>query len=613
MKDSVRIGCFAAFWGDTREAVQQILDGAEVDYLVSDYLSEITMALLARARAKDPAAGFIGDFVETLRPALPEIARRGIKVITNAGALNPVGCADALSAVLSELGLSLKVAAVVGDDLIGRGDAVRAAAPDDMVTGRPLPDGLSSLNAYLGARPVAAALGDGADVVITGRCVDAAVVLGPLMHEFGWKDDEYDLLAAGSLVGHIVECGPQATGGNVTDWADVPGWDNLGYPVAEVFPDGTAVIGKPAGTGGSVTPLTVGEQIVYEIGDPGAYLLPDVVCDWRQVQLTADGPDLVRVSGARGGAPTRAYKATGTRVNGYRALTTAMFAGVGAAGKAARMGQAVIARAERIGARRGLPGFAETSVEVVGSGQLMGRAPDPSATEAVVKIGVRGASRELLDIFSAEFASMALVAQGMTGVFAGRPRVAPVFEVYHLQVAKAMVEVQVVLDGARTDVEISPGSPGARTSTPELADAPTITESTEGAEGAEGAVVADTAEVPLAAIAVARSGDKGDNANIGVIARRPEFEPVLREQVTAARVAQVFAHLEPSSVSRWALPGLRAVNLLVRDVLGGCGGTSTLRYDPQGKSYAATLLATPVTVPGQWVRAGIVGPSEGAA
>ena len=224
MKDSVRLGCFAAFWGDTRTAIRDILDGAEVDYLVSDYLSEITMALLARARAKDPdGAGFVGDFISTVAPVLSEVSERGIKIVTNAGALNPAACARALSELARDHGIDLKVAAVEGDDLLAQRDQVIAAAPDDMVTGRPVPHDVGSLNAYLGARPIAAALAAGADVVITGRCVDAAVVLGPLMHEFGWKDDEYDLLAAGSLVGHIVECGPQATGGNVTDWASVPG------------------------------------------------------------------------------------------------------------------------------------------------------------------------------------------------------------------------------------------------------------------------------------------------------------------------------------------------------------------------------------------------------
>lgn len=594
MRNSIRIGCFAAFWGDTHTAIQDILDGADIDYLVSDYLSEITMALLARSRAKDPDSGFIDDFVATVAPVLPEVSRRGIKIISNAGALNPAACAQALRVAAEQRGVGLRIAIVEGDDLIGRRDAVVAAAPHDMVTGRTVPPGIESLNAYLGARPIAVALAEGTDVVITGRCVDAAVVLGPLMHEFGWKDDEYDLLAAGTLVGHIVECGPQATGGNVTDWSQVPGWEHVGYPVVECFPDGTAVIGKPAGTGGSVTVASVAEQVVYEIGDPGAYLMADVVCDWRGVSLRQEGLDRVRVSGARGSAPTTTYKATATRTEGYRALTTAMFAGVDAAGKAERMARALIVRVEALGAARGLPAFEETSVEVVGSGQIMGHPLDRSATEVVVKIGVRSGQRDLPDIFAAEFASMALIAQGMTGVFAGRPRVAPVFAVYHLAVDKATVPVRVRLDDTSIEVDISGGSPHAQTSTPELGGTPGIP------------ATADTVAVPLAAIAVARSGDKGDNANIGVIARRPEFEDIVTTQVTPAKVAEFFAHLRPGAIHRWALPGLHAVNLLLTDVLGGTGGTSTLRYDPQGKSYAAMLLSMPVLIPTSWIRRGLV-------
>jgi len=594
MKDSVRFGCFAAFWGDTSSAIGDILGGAEVDYLVSDYLSEVTMALLARARAEDAEGGYITDFVTTVAPVLQEVSRRGIKIITNAGGLNPAACARAVSAAAREQGIDLRVAAVEGDDLLARRDDVVAAAPTDMVTGRDVPRDPESLNAYLGARPIAVALDEGADVVITGRCVDAAVVLGPLMHEFGWKDDEYDLLAAGALVGHIVECGPQATGGNVTDWADVPGWDRLGYPLAECFPDGTAVIGKPSGTGGLVSVPTVAEQVVYEIGDPGAYLLADVVCDWRQVTLVADGPDRVRVSGARGSAPTTTYKVTATRTQGYRALTTAMFAGAGAAGKGRRMADALIERTRRIADARGLTALDRTSVEVVGSGQVMGRVPDPAATEAVVKIGVHSAERAVVEIFSSEFASMALVAQGMTGVFAGRPRVAPAIAVHHLLVEKATVPVRVRLGDRIVEVAVAGGSYAAQTTTPRLGDTPVA------------APAGDTVAVPLLAIARARSGDKGDLANIGVIARRPEFETVLHEQLTPARVADFFAHLQPSSVDRWALPGLHAVNLVLRDVLGGTGGTSTLRYDPQGKSYAAMLLTLTVTVPSAWVEQRLV-------
>jgi hypothetical protein len=585
MKDTVRIGCFAAFWGDTKVAIRDILDGAEVDYLVADYLSEITMALLARAKAKDPEGGFIADFVATIAPVLPEIAQRGIKVVCNAGALNPHAAAKAVRAACAEAGVTLTVAAVKGDDVLPR--AAELAGSRDMFTGAELPAKPGSMNAYLGARPVAAALAAGADVVVTGRAVDAAVVLGPLMHEFGWKDDEYDLLAAGSLVGHLVECGPQVTGGNTTDWEDVPGWENMAYPIAEVKADGTAVITKPRATGGRLTPFTVGEQMLYEIGDPGAYLMPDVVCDWREVTLTQDGEDRVRVQGAKGSAPTTTYKVTATSVEGYRALTTAMFAGVGAAGKARRMAEALIARTERLIAAKGFDPLTEASIEVVGAGDVSGAADAGPGTEAVVKIGVKHAEKGALEIFAGEFAPFALVAQGMTGVFAGRPRVAPSIAVHHLLVQKADTPVRVVIgdaDDAEStfDVEIAPGSPDAVIATEQLPEA---------------AAPTGGATVSLIEVAVARSGDKGNLANIGLIARKPEFAEVLRTQVTAERVAAHLAQVDPGEVRRWALPGIHGINIVIDDVLGGTGGTSTLRYDPQGKSYAAMLLSLPVVLP----------------
>jgi hypothetical protein len=582
MKDTIRIGCFAAFWGDTKVAIRDILDGAEVDYLVADYLSEITMALLARARAKDPEGGFIADFVATIAPVLPEIARRGIKVVCNAGALNPHAAAKAVRAACAEAGVTLTVAAVEGDDVLLR--AAELAESSDMFTGAPLPAEPGSMNAYLGARPVAAALAAGADVVVTGRAVDAAVVLGPLMHEFGWKDDEYDLLSAGSLVGHLLECGPQVTGGNTTDWEDVPGWENMAYPVAEVTADGAAVITVPRGTGGRVTPVGVGEQMLYEIGDPGAYLMPDVVCDWRGVTLTQAGENRVAVQGARGRVPTTSYKVTATSVEGYRALTTAMFAGAGATGKARRMAEALIARTERLIAAKGFAPLTESSIEVVGAGDVAG--PAGAGTEAVVKIGVKHAEKAALEIFAGEFAPFALIAQGMTGVFAGRPRVAPSIAVHHLLVEKADTPVRVVIgdsdEAERTfDVEISPGSADAVTATEQLPETARPTGGTT---------------VPLIGIAVARSGDKGNKANIGLLARKPEYAEILRTQVTAERIAAHLAQVRPGAITRWAVPGVDGVNILIDDVLGGTGGTSTLRYDPQGKSYAAMLLSLPVTV-----------------
>jgi hypothetical protein len=590
LKETVRFAASAAFWGDTPCAGAQVLRAEGIDYLVSDYLAEITMALLARARAKDPAVGYVTDAVRDLSSLLPALHARGIKVVTNAGALNPAGCARALQAAATEAGLPLRVAAVEGDDLMPALEQMLADAPTDMFTGEAIPAGVSSMNAYLGARPIAQALAAGADVVVTGRCVDAAVVLGPLMHEFGWGDGDYDLLAAGTLAGHIIECGPQCTGGIFTDWAAVPGWEEIGFPIADVNRDGSAIISKPPDTGGLVSVGTVGEQIVYEIGDPGAYVMPDVVCDWREVSLAQDGPNRVRVSGARGSAPTPSYKVTATYPDGYRAIATAMFAGWEAAGRARRAGEAVIARTEHLLAGAGQAPLAEASIEIVGGGYTPGADGVADAgQEAVLKVGARHPDRAALEVFAREFIPFGLVAQGMTGMFAGRPRVAPVFRVLHLLAEKATTPVRVLLGDERIEVPIAPGEVQARVSTATLPSG-----SGSRAPGS------DAKTVPLVRLAWARSGDKGNRANIGVIARRPEYLPVIREQLTGARVAEFFARFEPGEVRVWEMPGLSALNFLIDDVLGGAGGTSTLRYDPQGKSYAAMLLTLPMLVPGSW-------------
>ena len=575
MRELVRIGCWAGFWGDTRHAVERIVRDGQVDYLVADHLAEITMALLARARAREAGTGFVTDAVDALAPLVGEIERRSIRVVTNAGGLDPAGCARALREAAARAGADLRVACVIGDDVLPLAGALREAGTRDMFTGADLPERPLTLNAYLGARPIAAALDRGADVVVTGRCVDSAVVLGPLMHEFGWGEDDHDLLAVGTLIGHIVECGPQCLGGLYTDWDEVPGWDDMGYPIAECRADGSATITKPPGTGGCVTPGTVAEQILYEIADPSAYAMPDVVCDWRDVRVEQEGPDRVRVSGALGRSPTGTYKATATRLDGFRVVASAVFAGGDAAGRARRAGEAIVARASRLVAEAGHAPFTATSVEVVGGGETR---------QAVVKIAARHPDRDPLQVLAEEIAPMGLVAQGMTGLFAGRPRPAPVVSLNHVLVDKSAVPVVVELDGERVAVEPPPGearSPAAGDPLPERDPPP----------------VPDAVTVPLRTIALARSGDKGNDANVGVIARRPELFEVIRDQVTAARVAEVFGRWLEGPVRRYELPGLGAINIVLSDVLGGSGGTSSLRFDPQGKTYAAILLDMPVEVP----------------
>jgi len=326
-RDGVRIGCASAFWGDSTAGAEQLVRRGEIDFLVFDYLAEITMSLLARARARKPELGYVPDFVEAVAPLLSEIKRKSIRIVSNAGGINPQAAAMALRRKAEEAGVALEIAVVTGDDLTGRADEIRAAGVTEMFSGAAMPEKLTTMNAYLGAQPIALALDRGADVVITGRCVDSAVVLGPMVHAFGWSWTDYDKLAQGSLAGHLLECAAQVTGGLFTDWREVPGWDDMGMPIAACSADGSFVVTKPPGTGGLVVPLSVCEQMLYEIGDPAAYILPDVVCDFCNVTMTACGPDQVRVIGARGRPPTPTLKVSATWHDGYRVIGTLTIGG----------------------------------------------------------------------------------------------------------------------------------------------------------------------------------------------------------------------------------------------------------------------------------------------
>lgn len=590
MKEIVRIGGGAGFWGDSPEGPQQLVRSGSIDYLMLDYLAEITMSIMARMEAKNPEAGYASDFVGmVMEPLAAEISAKKIRVVTNAGGVNPEACRKALQAALARAGVDLKIAVVNGDDLSGRVGDLRRRDVREMFSGRALPERLASVNAYLGAFPIAAALDEGADIVLTGRCVDSALVLGPLIHEFGWRNTDYDLLAAGSLAGHIIECGAQTTGGIFTDWRDVDGWDRMGFPIAECRADGTFEISKPEGTGGLVAPATVAEQVVYEIGDPAAYILPDVTCDFSQVRLAQAGRDRVAVSGARGRAPTSSYKVSATYPDGYRAVATMMIAGRDAVEKAEKVGRAILARAERLMAQAGFSGFGETSIEVLGSESNYGEnSRARAAREVVLKIGVRHADGEALKIFAREiYPAATAMAQGITGFAGGRPEPQPVIRLFSFLIDKADVPVSVGIDGKSIPVPpFLPNEPEAP------APAPEPVEATVG----DGALV----EVPLIALAHGRSGDKGDIANIGVLARDPAFVPLLRTRLTPEAVGDYLAHFARGKVERFDWPGLDGLNFLLHEGLGG-GGIASLRHDPQGKALAQILMDMPVGVPAAWL------------
>ena len=584
----VKIGCASGFWGDTNTAAFQLVHLTDINYLVFDYLSEITMSIMAKAKMVEPKHGYALDFVSRVMASLlKKIAEKKIKVISNAGGVNPLACRDALQKIIKEYGLDLKVAVVLGDDLLAKHEQLKQQNIQEMFSGEALPEQVASSNAYLGAVAIRDALNLGADIVITGRVVDSAVVLAPLLHEYQWSLDDYDKLAQGSLTGHIIECGAQCTGGNFTDWRLVQGFDNMGFPVVEVSEDGSFVVTKPQGTGGLVSTATVAEQIVYEIGNPQAYLLPDVIADFSHVHLEQVGEHRVRVTGAKGQAPTGQYKVSATYPDGYRVLVSFLIAGREAPQKAQVIADAILAKCERVLAMRSVPPFSEKSVEILGIESTYGaHAQALNSREVVVKIAVKHMFKEACMFFASEIAQASTgMAPALAGIVGGRPKASPVIKLFSFLIDKNQSNIEIDFDGNRYPVEIPRG---------------TSTEQFNTLAAGESAVYqGNEIEVPLIEIAHARSGDKGNHSNIGVIARKAEYLPWIRAALTEQTVASYMQHVldaEKGRVIRYELPGLNALNFMLENALGG-GGVASLRIDPQGKAFAQQLLDMPVKVP----------------
>jgi hypothetical protein len=591
----IRIGGATGYWGEADLALPQFLAEGDLDFIVFDYLAEITMSIMARAKAADPERGYAIDFVSAIvAPHLAAIAESGVKLISNAGGVNPEACGRALRQLIEDAGLPLKVAVITGDDLMPKLDEVLAAEPSEMFTGESTPprDAIASANAYLGAFPIAEALNQGANIVVTGRCVDSAVTLGACIHRFGWQRDDLDLLASGSLAGHLIECGPQATGGNYTDWQEVADTlHEVGYPIAEIAADGGVVMTKPKGTGGCVTIGTVGEQLLYEIGDPAAYYLPDVICDFTQVALEQIDQDRVSVAGARGRGVPAQYKTSMTWADGWRAGMIGFYVGGRAAEKARIFADEAIQRARRKLSKMGASDYVDVCVEVVGDESHWGEAARyVRSREVALKVACRHADRRATDLLMRELSGAALGAPAGFCAFAGtRPKSSPVIRLFSILADRDLVDIRI----HSADHSQSFSDSVAATETPADAGAESIDTEALTDESAE------QIEVPLERLAWARSGDKGDKANIGVMARKREFFPWIAAALTESYVASRFAHFMASpKMDRYALPGLPALNFVLHHALGG-GGVASLRNDPQAKGYAQILLDTPVSIPAQ--------------
>ena len=582
----VRVGCASAFYGDSQLAARQLVDKGEIDYLVFDYLAEATMAILARAKATNADFGYAVDFVTVaMKDVLSDCSKKGIKVIANAGGVKVPACISALEQLCEMLELDLTVAGVYGDDLSNH----EHGAMPEMQTGKPLPAKLASINAYLGAMPISDALAAGADIVVTGRVVDSAVALAPLIHEFGWSETDYDQLAQGSLVGHVIECGAQCTGGNYTDWQDVPDFSDMSYPIAEVSSDGSFIVDIPKDTGGLVTVGSVGEQILYEIGDPANYLLPDVACDFSNVLLEQIAKDRLKVSGAKGRAPGNKYKVCATYIDGYRLMGTFFMGGQRCADKARTSLNAWVKRTRSAFTAKGLDDYRAVSIEIIGSEDTYGpHARSQNTREVMGKFGLHHNDKNALIFASAEMAYLATSATpGMSGFGAGRTKPQPLMMVHSTFISKDDVPVKVqVADNIIADKCYSTEQ-----------DSAPIAKYYYQLDPIDSSIA--TKVVELEQLAYARSGDKGNNANIGIIAREDKYLPILFEQVTAQAVEDYLSHLVEGEVERFDVPGFNAFNFFLTEALGG-GGTASIRVDPQGKAFGQMLLSMKVKVPVEW-------------
>lgn len=565
MDKVIRIGGGAAFFIDSAMAVAQLLS-AGVDYILLDYLAEGAMGLFGRARQADPAAGFPSDLLDVhVGPFLKDIADKGVRIVTNAGGVNPEGLATKLRDRIAELGLSLKVACISGDDLMGKLDQL--AGQTDMFTGAPFPAaGVTSCNAYLGAFPIAEALARGADIVITGRTVDSALALGPQIHHFHWQRGEWDKLSGGTLAGHLIECGAQVTGGTFTDWREVEGWATIGAPIAECHADGSCVITKPDGSGGLVSKGTVAEQLLYETSDSQAYFVPDVTCNWSAVAIEEVGPDRVKVSAAKGYPPPETLKACITWDDGWRASVWQPVIGPAAREKALKQAEALFERSRLMLRGRNLADWRRTEAVLAGGGE-----------EVLLKLVVEHDEMFPAQMFLREqFAAISAMAPGTSVAFA--PMVQPMMNLLSLAVPRDLAPP--LLDGEVLD----DGHPA-------WFDPAMIERAPAPVHPVPGQTFAT-----LESLAWARSGEKGETINVGVIARHAEDLPALRAALTEEALREWLPDLGPFSLTVYDLPGFDALNLVLHGALPG-GLNASQRLDPAAKSIAQRLMQFPVRLP----------------
>ncbi len=592
MKKKIRIGNAGGYWGDDLSALKRQLTGGHLDYITMDFLAEITMSILQRQRATNSELGYAVDFLDQMAECLPLIVKKNVKVISNAGGINPIGLARKIIELSKKMKLDIKVGVVYGDDIVNNLYELTAAGErfTNMETGEDflkVRSRITSANIYLGAEPVVRALDAGCQIVVTGRVTDTGITLAPMIHEFGWAMDDWDKMAAGIVAGHIIECGAQATGGNITDWEEVKNYHNIGYPIIEMEPSGEFVVTKHAKTGGAVTEKTVKEQLVYEMGDPSNYISPDGVARFDTIRLKQDGKDRVRVYGIQGKPEPDNLKVSMSFEDGWKASGEVLVSGPNTFKKAKVIADIFWHKLQHR--------FEATDTAVVGSGSCW---PSHLSTyepnEIMLKFSVRDKSVSKIKDFGKALSTLILSGPaGMAVTGRGRPKPVPVIAYWPALMHRTRVQAKVLTVTTRGDEEFFEiNFPlRVRTSMEEKAakKAAVVPRKTVKPTGR-------MVKVKLQEIAFARSGDKGDTCNIGVLARSPEIYEYLRGALTAEKVKTFFKGLTKGKVIRYELDNLHGLNFLLEETLGG-GGTRALIIDPQGKTLAQALLQMTLDVP----------------
>lgn len=591
MKTKIRIANAGGFWGDDLGVLRRQLEGGEVDYISSDFLAEVTMSILRKQQLKNEALGYVTDFVDQIVDVADLMKSKGVRMITNAGGINPIACARKILSELEKKGISLKIAVVDGDNIVDRIDEFYPAKANfkNMDSGDDFDSiikNIQSANVYLGVPPLLKALESGADLILAGRVTDTSVTMAPMIYELGWELNDWDKLAAGLVAGHIIECGAQSTGGNFTDWQKVERWDNMGYPVVEMNQNGDFTVYKHENTGGLISVDTIREQLVYEMGNPDQYISPDVVADFTQLKLEELEDNRVLVSGAKGYPSTPYLKVSMAYEDGYKATSSIVISGGRVLNKAQEF--------EKIFWDRLDTDFLKKNTEFVGYNachQHLAEHIDPN--EILLRLSVYDTDVDKIRDFSMSIAPLILSGPPGVAVTGGRARMQQVITYWPTLVPKECITSNVHVLNEKGEVIEST----------EIGSVLGYEEELQALESVEHTEYVDPSweddrliTVALRDICLGRSGDKGDTVNIGVLARSEEIYQYLKHDLTAEKLSEMFFGMVKGRIHRYEIDNLLALNFLLEESLDG-GGTKSLMIDAQGKTFATALLNQEIMIP----------------